>query len=174
MAGCDKRPVPLRRPVGLEPFSALARTARCPLVLQSPACGGLCTRGNLGKGNPLRVPRCIPSGNPPFTNSPVPTQHRNQADAWLPALGQGENVQAGTTYGRCITSQGERSCSPDTPMTKGRNRRPSGHPRSGRLRFSPEPHRPFHGDQSKADWMAAMAVAPRTAPKGTFSGHLSG
>ena len=26
----------------------------------------------------------------------------------------------GATAGRCITSQAERSCSPDTPMTKGR------------------------------------------------------
>lgn len=30
----------------------------------------------------------------------------------------------GATYGRCITSQGERSSSPDTPMTKGRLRSP--------------------------------------------------
>lgn len=30
----------------------------------------------------------------------------------------------GATYGRCITSQAERSSSPDTPMTKGRLRSP--------------------------------------------------
>lgn len=30
----------------------------------------------------------------------------------------------GATYGRCITSQAERSCSPDTPMTKRRLRSP--------------------------------------------------
>lgn len=35
-----------------------------------------------------------------------------------------EIVEAGATYGRCITSQAERSSSPDTPMTKGRLRSP--------------------------------------------------
>jgi hypothetical protein len=35
-----------------------------------------------------------------------------------------EIVEAGATNGRCITSQAERSSSPDTPMTEGRLRSP--------------------------------------------------
>lgn len=58
----------------LLPVQPFPRSARCPLVLQSLACGGLCTRGNLGKGDPLRVPRCIPSGLSGAHLSPIPTQ----------------------------------------------------------------------------------------------------
>jgi len=53
-----------------------------------------------------------------------------------------EIVEAGATYGRCITSQAERSCSPDTPMTK------------GRLRSPLDPI-----DQPYADWMHTIVIA---------------
>ncbi len=66
------------------------------------------------------MPRCIPTGKPASPN-PHPL-------AQMPAMQAGatflEIVEAGATYGRCITSQAERSSSPDTPMTKGRLRSP--------------------------------------------------
>ncbi len=66
------------------------------------------------------MPRCIPTGKPASPN-PHPL-------AQMPAMQAGatflEIVEAGATYGRCITSQAEHSSSPDTPMTKGRLRSP--------------------------------------------------
>ena len=84
------------------------------------------------------MPRCIPTGKPASPN-PHPL-------AQMPAMQAGathsEIVEAGATYGRCITSQAERSCSPDTPMTK------------GRLRSPLDPI-----DQPYAGWMHTIVVA---------------
>ena len=64
----------------------------------------------------------------------------------MPAMRAGatvtEIVEADATCGRCITSQAERSSSPDTPMTK------------GRLRSPLDPI-----DQPYADWMHTIVVA---------------
>ena len=66
------------------------------------------------------MPRCIPTGKPAS-----PTLHPfAQMPALLAVATVREIIEAGATYGRCITSQAERSSSPDTPMTKGRLRYP--------------------------------------------------
>ena len=84
------------------------------------------------------MPRCIPTGKPAAPNlHPLAQVPAMQAGATLE-----EFVEAGATYGRCITSQAERSCSPDTPMTK------------GRLRSPLDPI-----DQPYADWMHTIVVA---------------
>lgn len=68
---------------------ALALTARCAFVLQNRAQGTVSTNAYLGKGNPLRVPRCIPSGCPvPFmTHSANPRGIAVVFGSWLSASG---------------------------------------------------------------------------------------
>ena len=84
------------------------------------------------------MPRCIPTGKPASSNlHPLAQTPAMQAGATLEEI-----VEAGATYGRCITSQEERSSSPDTPMTK------------GRLRSPLDPI-----DQPFADWMHTIVVA---------------
>mgnify|MGYP001183729826 CR=1 FL=1 len=84
------------------------------------------------------MPRCIPTGKPASPNlHPLAQTPAMQAGATLEEI-----VEAGATYGRCITSQEERSSSPDTPMTK------------GRLRSPLDPI-----DQPFADWMHTIVVA---------------
>lgn len=61
------------------------------------------------------MPRCIPTGRPAS-----PTLHPfAQMPALLAVATVQEIIEAGATCGRCITSQAERSSSPDTPMMKG-------------------------------------------------------
>lgn len=72
---------------------------------------------NLGKVHPLRVPRCIPSGYPALSNSPVPTQPTPpgcRLVAWLWVRG---NVRAGATVWP-LHRQSGRVPAPRHPMTR--------------------------------------------------------
>jgi hypothetical protein len=154
------------------PVLPFPRSARCPLVLQSRACGGLCTRGNLGKGDPLRVPRCIPSGLSGAHLFP----HSHPANITrLPlgdmALGQGGGFTPEATTGRCITSQGgaflllptpamtgETSALPWTPSTLHADTC-SGIAEGACLPLGTQP---LPRGQPSVDWMPAMVSTMET------------
>lgn len=119
----------LEQQVGFALFSALALTARCAFVLQNRAQGTVSTNAYLGKGNPLRVPRCIPSGCPvPFmTHSANPRGITVVFGSWLSASGRFRHRRQRVA----VASPARRaSVLPQAPpRPNGRIRRPSGHPR---------------------------------------------
>ena len=152
----------------MQPVRPFPRSARCPHVLQSLACGGLCTRGNLGKGNPLRVPRCIPSGLSGAHLSPIPTQPISPGSrlvTWLWVRGRlrtGGNDwplhhQSGGAFLLLPTPAmtGETSALPRTPSTLHADTC------SGRAEGAclPLGTQPLPRGQPSVDWMPAMVFA---------------
>jgi hypothetical protein len=127
-------------------FYALARSARCAFVLQNPApAAPVLPNAHLGKGNPLRVPRCIPSG-------------------YMALPDHSSGLTTGQTGSVPFRAIGEPSALPDRhtsvclpPSTRG----------------VPDPFEPSlsRGANPHADWMCAT-VSPVEPTKGHFAAPL--
>lgn len=121
----------------------LTPTARCPVYYR-----------HLGKGD-AALSRCIPLA---ADTSITPCRPRSA----LQIAAGVECVSA--TYGRCITSQAERSSSPDTPMMKGAFALPST-PSPNPMRVGCAPS--YSSDGSRAG--ACLPLATQPLPRGQLS-----
>ena len=101
------------------------------------------------------MPRCIPTGKPAS-----PTLHPfAQMPALLAVATVQEIIEAGATYGRCMTSQAERSSSPDTPMMKGAFALPST-PSPNPLQIGCAPSYSLDGSRAGACLPLATKLSP--------------
>ena len=95
-------------------FWCVSMVRKMCVCITKPTQGPVFTNAYLGKGNPLRVPRCIPSGCPvpSITLVADPREIRGVFGSWFRALRASQAPEA--TCGRCIARQ-ESLRAPPTP-----------------------------------------------------------
>ncbi len=98
------------------------------VCITKPCLWPVSSNAYLGKGNPLRVPRCIPSGCPVPSLTHVVLSRRIRGVFGSRFEHQGQSGTGGNVW-PLHRQPGEPPCSPGTPKANGRSHRPSGHPR---------------------------------------------